>query len=374
MGTIYSKQEFLGIIERERARADRMGGWFSVVTFTTNTLKKNEGEKRILCELLIRNTRDYDDIGFIEKNCFAILFPRASYEQAHKVAHRFCSAIIPENPGATSAVFTYPSQGESGRQKDAQHTAAEASKTISDLTAWANTNGDFIQHLKMPATHMPPWKRMMDIFGAAAGLMLLLPLLMLIAAYIKSVSPGPVFFKQRRVGFLGKSFLCFKFRTMHINANTSVHNNYFKKLTGSETPMEKLDTQDPRIIPYGRLLRKSGLDELPQLLNVFMGDMSLIGPRPCIPYEAEHYQQWQLKRFEAVPGITGLWQVNGKNKTTFNAMMRFDIAYAMKKNIWLDAKILLKTGPAIFDQLLQKKDTGLYKNESGRNNTVSPAF
>ncbi len=161
---------------------------------------------------------------------------------------------------------------------------------------------------------------------------------------------------------------------MHINAATTVHNTYFKNLTGSETPMEKLDTQDPRIIPYGRLLRKSGLDELPQLLNVFLGDMSLIGPRPCIPYEAEHYQQWQLKRFEAVPGITGLWQVNGKNKTTFNAMMRFDIAYAMKKNLWLDAKILLKTGPAIFDQLLQKKDSCLYTNESGRNNTVSPAF
>ncbi len=201
---------------------------------------------------------------------------------------------------------------------------------------------------------MPPWKRIIDILGAAAGLLLLLPVCVLIAAYIKSVSPGPALFTQKRVGFLGKTFMCFKFRTMHINATTSVHNNYLKKLMVSDVPMEKLDSYDPRIIPYGKLLRKSGLDELPQLLNVLFGDMSLIGPRPCIPYEAEQYQHWHLKRFEAVPGITGLWQVNGKNKTTFNAMMRFDINYALKKNIMTDTAILLKTVPAVFKMVMER--------------------
>jgi lipopolysaccharide/colanic/teichoic acid biosynthesis glycosyltransferase len=142
---------------------------------------------------------------------------------------------------------------------------------------------------------------------------------------------------------------------MHINASTTVHNAYFKNLTASETPMEKLDAHDPRIIPYGGLLRKTGLDELPQLLNVLLGDMSLIGPRPCIPYEAEHYQQWQLKRFEAVPGMTGLWQVNGKNKTTFTAMMRYDIRYAHKKNFIMDTAILLKTIPAIVRMAMERK-------------------
>ena len=354
MGTIYSKQEFLDIVERERARTDRMGNYFSIITFNLNKLK-NEGVEKALGDLFLKNTRDYDDIGFLEKNCFAMLSPQTSYEQAHTVAHRFCSAIIPVNLSPTSAVFTYPSPGVPGRQKDAQHTAPEASKTIPDLTAWANTYGDFIQHLKMPATQMPPWKRMMDILGAAVGLLLLLPVGMLIAAYIKHVSTGPVLFTQRRIGFLGKQFLCFKFRTMHINAKISVHNNYLKELMGNETPMEKLDTHDHRIIPYGRLLRKSGLDELPQLLNVLFGDMSLIGPRPCIPYEAEHYQQWQLKRFEAVPGITGLWQVNGKNKTTFNAMMRYDIRYAGKKNFITDTAILLKTIPAVIRMAMERK-------------------
>ncbi len=271
MDTIYSKQEFITIVERERARADRMGGCFSVVIFTMNKLKKNEGEKRNLCELFIRNTRDYDDIGFIAKHCFAILLPETSSEQAHKVAHKFCSAMIPENLTPTASVFTYPSAVEHGRKEQARHAAVEGSGTILHITEGASTYGSLLQQLNIPAAQMPPWKRIMDIVGAAAGLFLLLPLCMLIAAYIKSVSPGPVFFKQKRVGFLGKPFLCFKFRTMHINASTTVHNTYFKNLTGSETPMEKLDTDDPRIIPYGRLLRKSGLDELPQLLNVLLG-------------------------------------------------------------------------------------------------------
>jgi lipopolysaccharide/colanic/teichoic acid biosynthesis glycosyltransferase len=355
MNIICSKQKFLDIVEHERARSDRTGDCFSVITFHISTLNKHESEKTAFGDLFIKNTRRYDDIGFLENNCFAILSPRISCEQAHKVAHRFCSAIIPENLNPTSTVFTYPSTGESGKQDDAQHTAADASKTISHMAAWANTYGNFIQQLKMPTTQMPPWKRIMDIIGAAAGLILVLPVCMLLAAYIKSVSPGPAVFTQRRVGYRGKTFMCFKFRTMHINATTSVHKNYFKKLMASETPMEKLDNYDPRIIPYGRLLRKSGLDELPQLLNVLFGDMSLIGPRPCIPYEAEQYKQWQLKRFESVPGITGLWQVNGKNKTTFNAMMRYDIRYALKKDIIKDTAILLKTIPAVIRMVMEDK-------------------
>jgi lipopolysaccharide/colanic/teichoic acid biosynthesis glycosyltransferase len=355
MDTIYSKQEFISLVERERSRADRMGGCFSVVTFTMHKLKKNEGEKRNLCDLFIRNIRDYDYIGFIEMHCFAILCPDTSSEQAHRVARRFTHAIIPENLMPIASVFSYPSPGTTGRRKDAQHTAAEGAESIPPMTAWANTYDNLLQQLKIPAPQMPSWKRIMDIIGATAGLLLLLPLFILIAAYIRSVSPGPVFFKQKRVGFLGKPFLCFKFRTMHINASTTVHNAYFKNLTASETPMEKLDAHDPRIIPYGGLLRKTGLDELPQLLNVLLGDMSLIGPRPCIPYEAEHYQQWQLKRFEAVPGMTGLWQVNGKNKTTFTAMMRYDIRYAHKKNFIMDTAILLKTIPAIVRMAMERK-------------------
>jgi lipopolysaccharide/colanic/teichoic acid biosynthesis glycosyltransferase len=119
--------------------------------------------------------------------------------------------------------------------------------------------------------------------------------------------------------------------------------------------MDKLDEGDNRIIPLGKLLRKTGLDELPQLFNVILGQMSLIGPRPCIPYEADQYLTWQRKRFDAMPGLTGLWQVSGKNRTTFNEMMRYDISYSNKTSPWLDFKILMKTPPAILEQIRGKK-------------------
>jgi exopolysaccharide production protein ExoY len=197
----------------------------------------------------------------------------------------------------------------------------------------------------------------MDIMGAVFGLLLLSPVMLLLAFFIKMVSPGPVLFKQERIGFLGKKFGCYKFRTMHLNASCDVHNTHLNNLINSNGPMRKLDKVDPRIIPVGRIIRITGLDELSQLFNVLRGDMSLIGPRPCIPYEADEFKLWQRKRFDVVPGITGLWQVNGKNRTSFTDMMRYDISYAYKRNFYLDTAILLKTIPAIIEQVTDNKKT-----------------
>ena len=123
-------------------------------------------------------------------------------------------------------------------------------------------------------------------------------------------------------------------------------------LMDSDAPMVKMDaTGDARIIPVGKLLRSSGLDELPQLINVLKGEMSLVGPRPCLPYEAEKYLPWQQERFDAVPGLTGLWQVSGKNRTTFIEMMHLDIEYVRNKTLWLDLKIIAKTIPALIVQM-----------------------
>lgn len=183
-------------------------------------------------------------------------------------------------------------------------------------------------------------------------LILLSPFMLLLALLIKTVSPGPVFFRQRRVGRWGRHFELWKFRTMKVNADTAMHQNHFKNFVGSDQPMQKLDAQrDPRIIPLGGLLRQTGLDELPQLFNVLRGDMSLIGPRPCLPYEAENYLLWHHARFDVLPGITGLWQVKGKNKTTFKEMIRYDIQYARNMSLWQDVKILCKTIPAIVRQI-----------------------
>jgi lipopolysaccharide/colanic/teichoic acid biosynthesis glycosyltransferase len=210
------------------------------------------------------------------------------------------------------------------------------------------------------ASRVPPWKRAMDILGSLLGLFLLSPLFLLIASMIKVVSRGPVFFRQERVGHGGKLFNCWKFRTMEVDVDSAVHRDYVRNLIksgaskGDEKPMVKLDaSDDSRIIPFGCILRKAGLDELPQLINVIRGEMSLVGPRPCIGYEAREYLLWQRQRFDAVPGLTGLWQVSGKNKTTFTEMMRLDIAYEKQESFWLDVKLLLRTLPAIVDQIKQ---------------------
>jgi lipopolysaccharide/colanic/teichoic acid biosynthesis glycosyltransferase len=187
------------------------------------------------------------------------------------------------------------------------------------------------------------------------AMILLSPLALLVTLLIKIVSPGPVFFRQERVGYLGRRFTLWKFRTMQVNADTTVHQKYLSKLMTSGKEMTKLDNgQDHRIIPFGHLLRATGIDELPQLLNVLLGEMSLIGPRPCLAYEVREYLPWQMRRFDAVPGLTGLWQVSGKNRTTFREMMALDIRYAKKPAFPLDVMIFLKTLPAIARQVADR--------------------
>ena len=200
-------------------------------------------------------------------------------------------------------------------------------------------------------TGLPLWKRALDLALIVAVLPGLLILGVGTALVVLCGSRGPVLFRQRRVGHKGREFDCYKFRTMQADASTKPHRDHFRQLMGSEVPMTKLDARrDPRLIPLGNLLRATGLDELPQLLNVVRGEMSLVGPRPCIPYEYELYKPWQRRRFDAVPGLTGLWQVSGKNSTTFNEMIRLDIEYSERVSLWLDLKIILKTLPAIGQQ------------------------
>jgi hypothetical protein len=143
---------------------------------------------------------------------------------------------------------------------------------------------------------------------------------------------------------------------MFVDADTATHQGHLHQLMNSNTPMIKMDSRgDPRIIPFGLLLRASGLDELPQLINVLRGEMSLVGPRPCLPYEYDKYLPWQKERFGTVPGLTGLWQVSGKNKTTFVEMIQLDIKYAKNKTLWWDLKIILMTVPALIIQMLETR-------------------
>lgn len=200
----------------------------------------------------------------------------------------------------------------------------------------------------------PLWKRALDLCLFVLALPLLVPLTVLISLFIKLSSPGPILFSQTRVGRAGKPFLCYKFRTMKPNACASGHEQHLAALMTSSTPMTKLDRGgDSRIIPGGRLLRSSGLDELPQILNVLRGEMSIVGPRPCLPYEFALHNDHHKRRLAVVPGITGLWQVTGKNRTTFEEMIDFDLAYISRRSFGVDLSILWRTTGVILGQILE---------------------
>jgi lipopolysaccharide/colanic/teichoic acid biosynthesis glycosyltransferase len=200
------------------------------------------------------------------------------------------------------------------------------------------------------------WKRILDLTCILLSLPFWLSLVILVALWIKIASPGPIFFRQERVGYRGRRFMILKFRTMKVNVETQSHERHLEQLMQADCPMTKLDASgDPRIIAGGRILRAMGLDELPQLFNVLRGEMSLVGPRPCTPHEFRCYQEWQRERVNAAPGLTGYWQVNGKNKTTFTEMINMDIFYTKNMSLWLDLAIILKTLPAIVIQVLESR-------------------
>ncbi len=198
-------------------------------------------------------------------------------------------------------------------------------------------------------------KRSLDVMVSALGLAALSPVFLGIAAAIKLTSKGPVFFKQDRVGQYGRPFRVLKFRSMFVQNDCSVHRDYVVKLirnqaqpTNTEGPGVYKLTNDRRITAIGKLLRRTSLDELPQIINVLMGEMSLVGPRPPIPYELAAYQTWHRRRIlEAKPGITGLWQVMGRSRVKFDEMVRLDLRYATTWSLWLDLKILLMTPKAV---------------------------
>ena len=193
-------------------------------------------------------------------------------------------------------------------------------------------------------------KRIIDIGGSLSAIILLSPVFLAISIAVKLSSAGPVIFRQKRLGFFGREFDFLKFRTMYADNDPSIHKEYVAKLIeggGQSSGVYKI-RKDPRVTPIGRFLRKSSLDELPQFINVLRGEMSLVGPRPPIRYEVEKYQSWHKRRvLEVKPGLTGLWQVKGRSRTTFDEMVRLDLRYIQHQSLWLDLKILARTPLAV---------------------------
>ena len=200
-------------------------------------------------------------------------------------------------------------------------------------------------------------KRLMDIVGSAAAVVLLSPIFLLVAVVVKLSSKGPIFFQQERLGQFGKPFIFLKFRSMYVNNDRKIHQEFMKRVikgdhdgraeNGSKGVYKM--TNDPRITKIGGILRRTSLDELPQFINVLRGEMSLVGPRPPIAYECQEYDIWHRRRvLEVKPGITGLWQVRGRSRVRFDDMVRLDLQYVRTWSLWLDLQILAQTPAALF--------------------------
>jgi len=190
----------------------------------------------------------------------------------------------------------------------------------------------------------PVVKRAMDIAVASASLLFFLPLFLVVAAAIKLDSPGPVLFRQTRIGKGGKPFSFYKFRSMIRDAER--HKEALRDRNEAEAPLFKI-RNDPRVTAVGRILRKTSLDELPQMINVLKGEMSLVGPRPCLPYEWAAYEEWHKRRLSVLPGCTGLWQVHGRSEVGFEDMVVLDLYYIQNASPWMDLKLILQTVPVM---------------------------
>jgi lipopolysaccharide/colanic/teichoic acid biosynthesis glycosyltransferase len=326
---IYDVSVFSALIRHERSRADRAGKAFSLVAFTIEGRALPASRIEAICERLDKAMRSIDEIGWMEDGRIGVLLPSTTLEGAHQYARR-ASAGEKE---LSYQVFIYPDHWISDYKDDAEKAGEgpEAGADIADAFSVAP----------------PSWKRGLDITVSSLCILVLWPIFLIVGAYIKIVSPGPVFFKQKRVGRGGKLFTFVKFRTMKYGNDQGTHQEHIIRRIRSGESLAKLDASDSRIIPGGKFLRKICVDELPQLFNVLRGDMSLVGPRPCLPYEAREFLTWHTHRFDALPGMTGLWQVSGKNKLTFAQMIRLDIAYASRMSLWNDLVIILRTVPAI---------------------------
>jgi lipopolysaccharide/colanic/teichoic acid biosynthesis glycosyltransferase len=349
--TIVGEHEFVRMLALERKRADRSRKQFALALVDARRAThagRAESVVQTVVSALLASTRETDLIGRYGEGVVGVIFTEMGNE-SRPVAATFVEKIQSALRGVLPSeligkidvsLHVYPSSWD---KQDGEGPA--------DLIFYPDLSKRRFQSLPRIL------KRVMDVVGSLAALILCSPLLLIISLLIKLTSKGSVIYRQERVGQFGKRFQLLKFRSMYDGNDPSIHREYVKALiaemvesgqsNGSEDPVYKL-TQDPRITPIGRFLRKTSLDETPQFWNVLKGEMSLVGPRPPIHYEVLSYDIWHRRRiFEAQPGITGLWQVSGRSRMTFNEMVRLDLQYARTWSLGLDMKILLRTPRAV---------------------------
>jgi len=399
------KEEFRYFLLREKNRSDRNGLPISYVVIDLSSNSESDKEDtrlrftKKLIDVISENTRNYDIKTFLTSNKIGVLLVDTSLDQAKDFIEKISKNIFDHfyresepyylNMIKNISISSYPMTQveESGDIKGIPVILKSMKYKNTDTSAMSRLNLTSNYRMKINWNSMQPGngstaiaipvssnllestqqfefsydflKRLIDLIGSICAIILLSPAMIFIAMVIKFSSHGPVLFKQKRVGFQGKPFTFLKFRSMKTNMDDRIHQEYVRKLIEGkndeinlgtkEKPLYKI-TKDPRITRVGNFLRKTSLDELPQLFNVLEGSMSLVGPRPPIPYEVEVYQNWHFRRIlEVKPGITGLWQVYGRSSTTFDEMVRLDLQYVRKRSIPLDITILLKTFNAVFN-------------------------
>jgi lipopolysaccharide/colanic/teichoic acid biosynthesis glycosyltransferase len=350
---IYSKEDFEQLLHYERIRSDRSNSHFSLVVFEVDQSRYKRSDAKAFIDDIRANVRTIDHVGWFKKRV-AVLLPETSRNQAmlfvKSLKKRAAAEMVP------FTVYSYPDRSSNDRPEKESCDVGDDKTGKRQFSLYSAESGriSISEQLKSVfCIGIPVWKRSLDIAGSAAGIILLSPLFLLLAGYIKAVSPGPVLYRSKRVGMKGKSFMFLKFRSMHVDNNQSFHGNQVKDLINNNGSWAKMDERDSRIIPGGRILRKVAVDELPQLFSILKGDMSLVGPRPCLPYEAEEFRRWHTYRFDTMPGLTGLWQVSGKDFLSFEEMIRLDIAYARRMSLWLDLRIIARTPFAIIGLVMR---------------------
>ena len=347
---LLTQEKFLRQLYLEQKRTERSRVPFVLMLLESERLlngaSKTDVVKSIVTALL-KSTRETDTTGWYDDgSVIGTIFTEVESPDGHAVAQ----ALLMRCTNALAAAMSIE---QINQIRISLHVfpedldaAGNGRPTVSALSAEGNRN------------KRQEWiKRSIDIVGSLAALILSAPVLLGVAAAVKLTSKGPIFFRQHRVGQYGKSFTFLKFRSMQSTNDHKEHEMFVKRMIQkgesanddktNKTPVFKLQN-DARITPVGKFLRRTSLDEFPQFLNVLMGDMSLVGPRPPIPYEVKYYDIWHRRRLlEMKPGITGLWQVEGRSRVGFDEMVRMDLQYAKTWTILLDLKLLLRTPRAV---------------------------
>ena len=346
---------FISMLSRERKRSERSHRRFVLMLLESANLLKPSADPKSMERVLgalSKTMRETDLIGWYEEHhVIGVIFTEIGDAEGRSVA----SALVSKVPNALCSTLGIEQINQISLSF---HVFPEDSQEQgSGRTADRALYPDLLPR-RRPARISQVVKRSIDIAASLVGILLLSPLFLIICGLIKLTSAGPALFRQVRVGQAGEHFTFLKFRSMYTKSDPGVHREYVKSFiagttgaadsNGSQPGVFKL-TNDPRVTPVGRFLRRYSLDELPQLFHVLRGEMSLVGPRPPLPYEFESYDIWHQRRLTAVkPGITGLWQVEGRSRVEFDDMVRLDLRYANEWSLWLDLQILFKTPRAVF--------------------------